>query len=176
MGLGHTLRAALDRLPTSATVTVAELTPALVGWNRGAVAHLAGRPLEDPRTRVHLGDAVALIEGSRDAFDAILLDIDNGPASAVHETNLRLYGPAGVAACHRALADGGCLAVWSAHHDDRYLARLRAGGFRAEAVVAPARGEAGGTRHVVFLGVKEGDAIGRRPPTGPRPKPARPRR
>jgi spermidine synthase len=165
LGLGHTLRAALDRVPATATVTVAELTPALVEWNRGPVAALAGRPLDDPRTQLHLGDAVALIEATRGRFDAILLDIDNGPASAVHQANSRLYGPAGVAACHGALAAGGCLAVWSAHHDGRYLERLGRGGFRAEARVVPARGQAGGAKHVVFLGVKEGGggpAAGRR--------------
>lgn len=155
LGLGFTVRAALDRIPVDSKVVVAELTPALLDWNRRLVGKLAGRPLDDPRTHVHVGDAVARIQEAKRAYDAILLDIDNGPASMVHEENHRLYGPAGIAACREALRDGGVLAVWSAHHDDRYLQRLQRGGFEAEAKIVPARGDAGGLKHVIFLGVKK---------------------
>jgi spermidine synthase len=154
LGLGFTLRAALDRLPAGARVVVAELVPALVAWNRGPVAHLAGRPLDDPRVGVELGDVLERIAGAAGAFDAILLDVDNGPAALAHPENERLYGEAGVRACHRALRPGGALAVWSATHDARYLARLERAGFAAEAVVVPARGAAGGVRHAVFVGVR----------------------
>ncbi len=121
LGLGFTARAALDRIPVDAKVVVAELTPALLDWNRRLVGKLAGRPLDDPRCHVHIGDCVQRIHEAKGAYDAILLDIDNGPSSMVHEANHRLYGNAGIAACREALRDGGCLAVWSAHHDERYL-------------------------------------------------------
>jgi spermidine synthase len=128
LGLGFTVRATLDRIPVDSKVVVAELTPALVEWNKTFVAKLAGRPLDDPRTRLHVGDAVRRIHEAKGAYDAILLDIDNGPGSMVHEANHRLYGPAGIAACREALREGGCLAVWSAHHDERYLERLSRAG------------------------------------------------
>ncbi|HSD22289.1 MAG TPA: hypothetical protein VLC54_19725, partial [Anaeromyxobacter sp.] len=137
LGLGFTLRAALDRLPPGARVIVAELVPALVAWNRGLVAHLAGRPLDDPRVRVAPGDVLERIAGSAGAFDAILLDVDNGPAALAHPANDRLYGEAGVRACHTALRRRGVLAVWSAGQDARYLARLERAGFTAEAMVVP---------------------------------------
>jgi len=155
LGLGFTVRAALDRLPVDAKVVVAELTPALLDWNRRLVGKLAGRPLDDPRTHVHVGDAVQRIREAKGAYDAILLDIDNGPGSMVHESNHRLYGPGGIALCREALRDGGCLAVWSAHHDERYLERLQRGGFDAESRIVPARGDLGGLKHVIFLAVKK---------------------
>jgi spermidine synthase len=184
LGLGFTVRAALDRLPVDAKVVVAELTPALLDWNRRLVGKLAGRPLDDPRTHVHIGDAVARIRAAKGAYDAILLDIDNGPGSMVHESNHRLYGPSGIAMCRDALRDGGCLAVWSAHHDERYLERLQRSGFDAETRIVPARGPLGGLKHIIFLAVKKdserpgarhargqpasGEAPARaRPPAGP---------
>jgi len=165
LGLGFTVRATLDRIPVDAKVVVAELTPALLDWNRRLVGGLAGRPLDDRRTHVHIGDAVARIHEAKGAYDAILLDIDNGPASMVHESNHRLYGPSGIAACRAALREGGVLAVWSAHHDERYLARLQRGGFEAESKVVPARGDAGGLKHVIFLAVKR-DAVRSGPARG----------
>jgi spermidine synthase len=171
LGLGFTVRAVLDRIPVDAKVVVAELTPALLDWNRRLVGKLAGRPLDDPRTHVHIGDAVQRIKEAHGAYDAILLDIDNGPASMVHEANHRLYGPAGIAACREALREGGCLAVWSAHHDERYLARLQRAGFEAQTRIVPARGPAGGMKHVIFLAVKQGAMAVRR---GVGQAPARP--
>jgi spermidine synthase len=168
LGLGFTVRAALDRIPVDSKVVVAELTPELVQWNRTHVAAVAGRPLDDPRTRIHVGDAVTRIHEAKGAYDAILLDIDNGPASMVHESNHRLYGRAGIAACRAALREGGCLAVWSAHHDDRYLQRLERAGFDAEATIVPSRGAAGGLKHVIFVGVKR-DEPGRGGPKRAKP-------
>ncbi len=164
MGLGFTARAALDRVPTDSKVVIAELTPALVDWNRRLVGKLAGRPLDDPRCKVHVGDVVDRIAEARGAYDAILLDVDNGPGSMVHEGNHRLYGHRGIAACRVALAEGGVLAVWSAHHDEPYLHRLEKGGFAATAKVVPARGPLGGLKHVLFIAVKV--APGRRPGRG----------
>jgi spermidine synthase len=169
LGLGFTVRAALDRIPVDAKVVVAELTPALLDWNRRLVGKLAGRPLDDPRTHVHIGDCVQRIQEAKSAYDAILLDIDNGPGSMVHETNHRLYGHKGIAACRDALRQGGVLAVWSAHHDLPYLERLKKAGLEAETRIVPARGAEGGLKHVIFLGVKRiGGPGGRRgPATGP---------
>jgi spermidine synthase len=154
LGLGFTLRAALDRVPADARVVVAELVPALVQWNRGPVAHLAGRPLEDRRTRLQQGDVLARIAEAKGAFDAILLDVDNGPSAVSHAGNDRLYGDGGVRACRDALRAGGALAVWSAGPDERYLARLEKAGLETEVHAVPARaGTSKGVRHVVFVAV-----------------------
>ena len=188
LGLGYTLRATLDRIGPDARAVVAEISPELVAWNRGPVAHLAGRPLDDPRTRLQIGDVVARISEATGAFDAILLDVDNSPSSMVLAGNDRLYGPRGVRACAAALSAGGVLAVWSAGPDDPYLERLEKAGLVAQAVTVPARGVGGGgARHVVFLGVKkaasprrpgrgEPPAQGPRPPRGRAPRPAAPSR
>jgi len=155
LGLGYTLRATLDRIGPGARAVVAEISPELVAWNRGPLVHLAGRPLDDPRTRLQIGDVVARITEASGAFDAILLDVDNSPSSMVLAGNDRLYGMNGVRACARALSTGGVLAVWSAGPDGPYLERLEAAGLEARAVTVPARGQgAGGARHVIFLGVK----------------------
>jgi spermidine synthase len=154
LGLGYTLRAALDRLSPGARVVVAELVPALAAWNRGPVAALAGRPLEDPRVRLQLGDVAGRIAEAKGAFDAILLDVDNGPAPLAHAANRGLYGEAGIAACRDALATGGVLATWSAGPDAGYLARLGRAGLAAVAHPVPPRaGER--ARHVVFLAIKQ---------------------
>jgi spermidine synthase len=161
LGLGYTVRAALDRLPRDARVIVAELTPALVAWNRGPVSALAGRPLDDPRVRVEVVDVRKLLAAARATFDAILLDVDNGPSSALLAGNRSLYGDEGIAACAGALAPGGVLALWSASPDEHYRAQLERHGFEAEARPVSARGERGG-RHVVFLARK---------PAEPEPEP-----
>lgn len=156
LGLGYTLRATLDRIGPDARAVVAEISTSLVAWNRGPVAHLAGRPLDDPRTRLQVGDVGERIAEANGAFDAILLDVDNSPSSMVLPENDRLYGPRGVRACARALSAGGVLAVWSAGPDATYLDRLESAGLTAKAITVPARGPGGGgARHVVFLGVKE---------------------
>ncbi|OFX23134.1 MAG: hypothetical protein A2V77_01550 [Anaeromyxobacter sp. RBG_16_69_14] len=154
LGLGFTLRAVLDRVPVEARVIVAELVPELVAWNRGPVAHLAGRPLDDARVRLQIGDVAGRIAEATKAFDAILLDVDNSPSSLVLAANDRLYGDRGVRACQNALKPGGVLAVWSAGHDQRYLDRLDRAGFAAEEHTVAARGSDGGMRHVIFVAVK----------------------
>lgn len=157
LGLGFTLRAALDRLPPDARAVVAELVPALVAWNRGPVAGLAGRPLEDPRVRLQVGDVRERIAEARGAFDAILLDVDNGPSAVAHPANGGLYGDGGVRACRDALRAGGVLAVWSAGPDERFRARLQRAGLEVELATVPARGPgAGGAQHVVFLASRPG--------------------
>ncbi|MEI7703509.1 MAG: hypothetical protein WCK73_02815 [Deltaproteobacteria bacterium] len=172
LGLGYTLRATLDRIGPESRAVVAEISPALVSWNRAQVGHLAGHPLDDPRARLQIGDVVARIAEAAGAFDAILLDVDNSPSSMVLAGNDRLYGPRGVRACAHALSAGGVLAVWSAGPDTRYLERLEREGLEARSVTVPARGfGGGGARHVVFLGVKRG-ATPHRPGRGGTPGPA----
>ena len=112
--MGYTLRQALDMLSPHARVVVGELLSAVVEWNRECLGELNGRPLEDERVDLKAGDIVELISGSKSQFDAILLDVDNGPGAMTDTGNRRLYGRKGMQACRRALRQQGCLAVWSA--------------------------------------------------------------
>jgi spermidine synthase len=153
LGLGFTARAALDLLPSDGEVVVAEMSEALVRWNRTHVAELAGRPLDDPRTRLAMGDVIEHIAASEGVYDALMLDVDNGPTELIIDSNGRLYDEAGIASCVRALRPGGVLASWSAFPSDEYLQRLRDAGLEAEAITVPAGGTAD-YDHVVFLGKK----------------------
>lgn len=150
LGLGFTLRAVLDRVPEDSVVTVAELVPELVEWNRAYLGKLNDDALEDPRCSVVVGDVVDLIKRSSRAFDVILLDVDNGPSALAQEKNQRLYSEAGVRMCHAALRPEGVLAVWSAGHDARYERRLRTLGFDVEVIRVAAR-TGSRARHVLFL-------------------------
>jgi spermidine synthase len=120
LGLGYTLREALDMLSPSAQVVVSELLGAVVEWNREFFGELNGRPLEDNRVDLKMGNIVDLISNSRSRFDAILLDIDNGPNAMTDSGNRRLYGREGIRACRRALREQGCLAVWSAEPSKKF--------------------------------------------------------
>ncbi len=113
LGMGYTLRQALDLLPPEASVVVSELLPAVVEWNRQYLGALNSQPLDDKRATLISGDIFALLSQSTDRFDAILLDVDNGPSAMTDSGNQRLYGPAGIQACRRALRKQGCLAIWS---------------------------------------------------------------
>jgi spermidine synthase len=152
LGMGFTLRATLDVLPPGATVIVAELVAGVVEWNRGPLGPLAGHPLKDPRTAVHVGDVAALMRASRRRFDAVLLDVDNGPDAFTTPANSWLYGDAGLAAIRSALTTTGTLAVWSAREDRRFEQRLRHAGFAVEVARVRARLKKGGPRHVIFVG------------------------
>lgn len=154
LGMGFTLRATLDVLPAEAVVTVVELVPAVVEWNRGPLGSLAGNPLEDRRVRIQVDDVGFTLRGNRDKFDAILLDVDNGPAAFTSETNHGLYDNAGVAAAYTALRDGGMLAVWSAWEDRKFEQRLRYHRFVAEVKSVRARLKRGGAWHTITLGRK----------------------
>jgi len=153
LGLGYTLRAALDRVATDARVIVRELIPALVDWNRGPLADLAARPIEDPRVTVEVGDvADAMVPG---AFDAILLDVDNGPEALTVPGNARLYRGRGLERCAAALRAGGALVVWSASESSGFVAQLRRAGLEPEVVHVRARGAVKkGSRHVLYVGRK----------------------
>ncbi|MCB1020779.1 MAG: hypothetical protein KDC27_12680 [Acidobacteria bacterium] len=153
LGMGFTLRAALELLPSDASVMVAELVPQVAEWNRGPLASLAGEPLEDARVELKLADVGAVLRQSVGKFDAILLDVDNGPAALTSSGNSDLYGEPGVARLHRALRPGGRLAVWSAWAERDFEQRLRRQGFRARTVRVRARGNKG-SRHVIFVGDK----------------------
>lgn len=151
LGMGFTLAATLALLPATAKVVVSELVPAIVEWNRGPLAHLAGSALDDPRTEIAIGDVADVIRRSEARFDAILLDVDNGPDAPTQRGNAWLYGPAGLAAIKRALRPGGALAVWSVRGGANFERPLRVAGFAAATHAVAAHGRRG-PRHVVFVG------------------------
>lgn len=154
LGMGFTLRATLDLLPPGAEVIVAELVPAVIEWNRGPLAPLAGRPLDDRRVRVEAVDVAEILRTHRGAFDAILLDVDNGPSAFTTDANAGLYGNAGVVLARDALKPGGVLAVWSAWEDRKFEQRLQYYGFRVTVSRVRARLKKGGPRHTIFVGVR----------------------
>jgi spermidine synthase len=154
LGMGFTLRAALDLLPADAKVVVAELVPAVVEWNQGPLGPLAGHPLKDKRVRVAVTDVAIAIRSHRHELDAILLDVDNGPSAFTTPQNSRLYDDRGLAAIHDALRPGGVLAVWSAREDRKFEQRLRYGGFVVEVEHVRARLKKGGPYHTIFRAVR----------------------
>ena len=153
LGMGFTLRAALAELPADARVTVAELVPAVVGWARGAMAGIFGGSLDDPRVDVVEADVRALIQAG--GYDAILLDVDNGPEGLTVEANDRLYDRAGLTAARAALKPGGVLAVWSQGPDGGFSRRLRDAGFAVEEIKTRANGKRG-ARHVIWIATRPG--------------------
>ena len=150
LGMGYTLRAALDRVGPRSVVEVAELVPDVVAWNEGPLGPLAGQPLRDRRTELHVGDVRARIRAARDAYDAILLDVDNGPISVAHAANDALYAHRGIAESWAALRPGGVLAVWSLLDDSRYTARLRRCGFAVEVHRVHGSRKGRGLEHVIW--------------------------
>jgi len=151
MGMGFTLRATLDELPAEATVVVAELIPAVIEWNRGPLGPLANHPLRDPRTHIEVGDVGATIRRATAAFDAILLDVDNGPDAFTATGNASLYDDRGLAATLTALRPRGVLAVWSAWEDKKFEQRLKYAGFSVHVERVRARLKGGGPRHTIFV-------------------------
>lgn len=152
LGLGYTLRATLDVLPAGATVVVGELVPGVVEWNRGPLGPLANHPLADPRVEVALGDVAVTIRQDTQGFDAILLDVDNGPDAFTSTLNTSLYNNQGVTQAKAALRPGGVLAVWSAWEDRKFEQRLRWAGFTVKVHRVRARLKQGGPRHTIFVG------------------------
>jgi spermidine synthase len=151
LGMGFTLRATLDLLPRDAVVTVAELVPAVVEWNRGPLGPLAGHPLKDKRVRVDVRDVAGVLASSPRAFDAVLLDVDNGPAPFTAAANAGLYDNRGVAAARAALTDNGVLAIWSAWDNRKFAQRLRHAGFDVTLEHVRGRLKKGGPHHTIFL-------------------------
>jgi spermidine synthase len=140
----------LDQVPADTTVTVAELVPELVGWNRTHLAQLNDHPLDDPRVAVVVGDVFDTIKRSPRTFDVILLDVDNGPVALSSAKNQRLYSEYGVRACHQALRPNGVLAVWSSGPNARFERRLASAGFDVEVLRVAAR-KGSRARHVIFM-------------------------
>ena len=151
LGMGFTLAAALNALGPDASVTVAELIPAVVRWNREHLGHFAGEPLADPRCRVSLGDVALILKEERNTFDAILLDVDNGPEGLTHRNNNWLYSMEGLQAAFVALRPGGVLAVWSAGPEHTFNERLRRTGFLFEEHRVRAHGRGKGARHTIWV-------------------------
>ena len=153
-GMGFTLRAALAA-SAEVSVTVAELVPEIVEWARGPMAGLTAGCLDDPRVSLRMGDVSAFIDdaadGTSETYDAILLDVDNGPDALVHEQNRRIYSFAGLRAAKAALAPGGVLAIWSAARDPAFTRRLEKAGFTVEEVEVRARPNNKGPRHVIWF-------------------------
>lgn len=154
LGMGFTLRAALGALPADAKVTVAELVPAVVDWARGPMAEVHKGTLDDPRVDIHVGDVGALIRSKKAAYDAILLDVDNGPDGLTRASNDSLYSLTGLRAAWQALRPRGVLAVWSSAPDAAFTRRLRDAGFQAEEKHVRANGKHGGARHVIWMAAK----------------------
>lgn len=151
LGMGFTLAAALQRLGDECRVEVAELVPEVVAWNRGPLAHLAGHPLADERVTVVEDDVVHVLKEGKTAYDAILLDVDNGPDGLVSKGNGWLYSRVGLAAAFNALLPGGVLAVWSAGPDKAFAGRLRRAGFAAEEIRVSAHERGKGGRHTIWI-------------------------
>jgi spermidine synthase len=151
LGMGYTTAAALRRLGPDALITVAELVPAVVEWNRGPLSDLAGHPLQDSRVTVREIDVARILKTERRAYDAILLDVDNGPEAMTRKGNEWLYSRAGLDAAFAALRPAGVLAVWSAGPDQTFSKRLEQAGFAVDEVRVRARGPGKGERHTIWL-------------------------
>ncbi|WP_375449582.1 hypothetical protein [uncultured Devosia sp.] len=167
LGMGFTLRAALAELPAAARITVAELMPAVVAWARGPMAAIFGTCLDDPRVTIAVSDVGRLIKGAKASYDAILLDVDNGPDGLTVKTNDALYSLAGLKAAKAALRPGGVLAIWASAPDRAFTKRLQHAGFLVEEERVRANGKGRGARHVIWLASNSPA----RPPTA-KPKPS----
>lgn len=155
-GMGFTLRSALAALGADAQLTVAELVPEIIQWARGPMVDLAAGCLDDPRVRLIEADVVGVIADGNSTYDAILLDVDNGPDGLTRNGNDRLYSMKGLAAAKAALKPGGILAVWSAAPDTAFAKRLSSAGFSVEEVAVRARSNGKGPRHVIWFANKRG--------------------
>ena len=154
LSMGFTLRAALIVLGAKADIVVAELVPAVVAWARGPMAELFGGSLTDPRVSIRETDVGKLIRSPRTGYDAILLDVDNGPEGLTREANDALYNLPGLTAAYEALRPGGVLAVWSSAPDAAFTARLRKTGFDVKEIPLRAKGPRGGARHFIWTATR----------------------
>jgi len=163
LGMGFTLRAALASLGPDADITVAELVPAVVRWARGPMLAVFGDSLTDARVRIHEGDVGQLIRSGVSAFDAILLDVDNGPEGLTRDSNDVLYDLPGLSAACGALRLGGLLAVWAARPDPKFPRRLREAGFDVDEVRVRANKSRAGARHTIWIATRDGRQYGKGP-------------
>ena len=150
MGMGFTLAAALKATTSSSEVVVAELVPKIIEWNKGPLGECAGRPLENPKTKVVMGDVAELFLPRKATFDAILLDVDNGPEAFTHDDNSELYSLDSLHSIGSSLRSKGVLAVWSAWHDPRFTKRLKKAGFNASYKTVRAH-KGKGSKHTIYL-------------------------
>ncbi|MDO9295187.1 spermidine synthase [Bradyrhizobium sp.] len=155
LGMGFTLRAALAVLGPKARITVAELLPAVIAWARGPMAGIFGDSLDDPRAKILSADVIEVIASKPGAFDAILLDVDNGPEGLIRKANDALYDAKGLTAIHRALKPGGVLAVWSSGPHPAFSKRLRGAGFEVNEVAVRATTRRGGARHLIWFATRK---------------------
>ena len=153
LGMGFTLRAALAAFRPDAEIVVAELVPEIVTWARGPLAGLHGASLDDPRLTVKVGDVGNVMAADAQKFDAILLDVDNGPEGLSRPGNDRLYSTGGIGAAKSALRPGGMLAIWSVAPDPKFTKRLGQSGMKVEELKARAHGGRG-ARHVIWVATK----------------------
>jgi spermidine synthase len=154
LGMGFTLRAALGVLGSKARIVVAELVPAVIAWARGPMAEIFGDSLTDPRVSLLETDVSEAIRSHRQTFDAILLDVDNGPEGLTRKANDALYDPAGLKAAYAALRPRGVLAVWSSAPNPPFAERLSEADFGVNEVAVRATGKGGGARHVIWIATK----------------------
>jgi spermidine synthase len=154
LGMGFTLRAALAVLETEARITVAELVPAVIAWARGPMANIFADSLDDPRASILSADVIEVIQSHASAFDAILLDVDNGPEGLIRKANDALYNLKGLKAIRGALRPGGVLAVWSSGPHPLFSKRLRDAGFDVNEVAVRATAKRSGARHVIWFATK----------------------
>jgi spermidine synthase len=154
LGMGFTLRAALAAVGPEARIVVAELVPAVISWAKGPMAEVFGNSLTDPRVRIEETDVGNVIASASSAYDAILLDVDNGPEGLTRKANDALYDQEGLRAARAALRPRGILAVWSSGPDPRFTQRLRRNGFDVEEVKARANGARGGAWHIIWIATK----------------------
>ena len=154
LGMGFTLRAALGILGSKAQIVVAELVPAVVGWARGPMAEIFGDSLNDPRVTIREADVAEIIRSHRSKFDAILLDVDNGPEGLTRKGNDALYSAAGLNAARTALRPGGVLAVWSSGPNPAFAKRLRGADFDVNEINIRATGKGHGVRHMIWMATK----------------------
>ena len=154
LGMGYTLAAALRNVGVGGRVVVAELVPEVVKWNRSHLADLAGRPIQDKRVTVREADVALVLKAEQRAYDAVLLDVDNGPDGLTQKGNGWLYSRAGLDASFAALRPLGVLAVWSAGTDQAFTRRLRSAGFEVDVISVRARGAHGGGHHTIWIGVR----------------------
>jgi spermidine synthase len=153
LGMGYTLAAALKAVNADSFVTVAELIPQVVEWNKGPLGNCAGNPLQDPRTKLHIGDVKELFASRTPSYDAILLDVDNGPKGLTHTDNNQIYSEDGLKDIYDTLHANGMLAIWSASPDYLFTVRLKKIGFRVDTREIQAR-PGKGSKHTIFLAKK----------------------
>ncbi len=154
LGLGYTLRSALDLIPKDGVVVQVELVPEVIEWNKGPLGTFNNHPLKDTRTEIVQDDISKVIRQSQNNYDSIILDVDNGPSPLINERNAWLYTNQGLQSIRKALKTQGQVAIWSANDDTRFISHMKRNGFLAEKHYIQAHKGKGGIRHVIFTGRK----------------------